>query len=106
MKPNPAIAISMAAALAATSALADPGGDGQYGYGHMMWGGGYGLFGGLMMLVFWGVIIAFIVLAIRWYTDNQKVPSKSDAMNILRERFAKGEIDAEEFETRKKALES
>ena len=32
------------------------------GYGHMMWGGGFGLLSGLMMLVFWGAIIAAVVL--------------------------------------------
>ena len=93
-------------ALAASAALADPGGGWTDGYGHMMgWGGGFGFFGGFMMLVFWGVIIALIVLAVRWLSEGAKGGSRSDALDILRQRFAKGEIDEEEFARRKKVLE-
>ncbi|GGB23663.1 MULTISPECIES: SHOCT domain-containing protein [Paracoccaceae] len=91
------------ASLAASPALADP--DGSWD-GHMMWGGGYGVFGGLMMLVFWGVIIALIVLAVHWLRDNSGTGGKSsDALETLRQRLAKGEIDEEEFRRRKAALE-
>jgi len=94
-------------ALTASVALADPGGGWNDGYGHMMgWGGGFGFFGGFMMLVFWGVIIALIVLAVRWLSEGAKGGgARSDAMDVLRQRFAKGEIDEEEFARRKKALE-
>lgn len=73
----------------------------------MMWGGGYGMVGGLMMLLFWGVVIVLIVLAVKWFTGNQAGGNRGrrDAVDILRERFAAGEIDEEEFERRKKALE-
>lgn len=71
----------------------------------MMWGGGYGMFGGLMMLVFWGVIIALIVLAVRWFSDGGGRTGRRDAMDTLRERFAAGEIDEEEFNRRKRVLE-
>ena len=73
----------------------------------MMWGGGYGMVGGLMMLLFWGVVIVLIVLAVKWFTDNQAGGNRGmrDAIDILRERFAAGEIEEEEFERRKKALE-
>lgn len=91
---------------AASTAFADPGEGWTRGYDHMMWGGGYGFFGGLMMLVFWGAIIFLIVMAVRWLSDGQKGRRKNDAMDVLRERFAKGEIDEEEFQRRKKALES
>jgi len=72
----------------------------------MMWGGGYGMIGGLMMVVFWGLIIALIVLAVKWLTNDRGGGSrgKADAMDTLRERFASGEIDEEEFERRKKVL--
>lgn len=93
-------------ALAASAALADPGDGWNDGYGHMMgWGGGFGFFGGFMMLVFWGVIIALIVLAVRWLSEGAKSGPRSDALDVLRQRFAKGEIDEEEFARRKKALE-
>ncbi|MDF0596881.1 SHOCT domain-containing protein [Psychromarinibacter halotolerans] len=90
--------------LAASTALAGP--DGSWD-GHMTWGGGYGVFGGLMMLVFWGVIIALIVLAVHWLRDNSGTGGKRspDALDILRERLAKGEIDEEEYRRRKAALD-
>jgi putative membrane protein len=92
---------------APTLAAADPMENWQEGYGHMMWGGGFGIFGGLMMIVFWGIIIALIVIAVKWLTDNQRSsnPGKRDAMEILRERFASGEIDEDEFDRRRKVLE-
>jgi putative membrane protein len=76
----------------------------------MMWGGGYGFVGGLMMLLFWGVLIALIVLAVRWLSDSRSGAGGSagrrDPLEILRERYARGEIDDEEFERRKRLLES
>lgn len=100
------IATSIAVLSGAAIAYADPSGDWTPGYGHMGWGGGFGMLGGFMMLVFWGIIIALIVIAVRWFTDNNPGRSKSsDAMDILRSRFAKGEIDEEEFRKRKAALE-
>ncbi|MBY6203215.1 SHOCT domain-containing protein [Maritalea mobilis] len=73
----------------------------------MMWGSGYGIVGGLMMLLFWGVVIVAVVLAVKWFTDKQVGGNRKrrDAIEILRERFADAEIDEEEFERRKKALE-
>ena len=40
--------------LSAGAALADPADSWGNGFGHMMWGGGFGMAGGLMMLLFWG----------------------------------------------------
>lgn len=73
----------------------------------MMWGSGYGMVGGLMMLLFWGVVIVLIVLAVKSFTNKQSSDNteRRDAIDVLRERFAAGEIDDEEFERRKKALE-
>lgn len=92
------------ASMTATMAVADPEGPWD---GHMTWGGGHGIFGGFMMLVFWGVIIALIVLGVHWLRDNNG-PSNMrspDALDILRARLAKGEIDEEEFRRRKDALD-
>lgn len=85
----------------------DPGrGDGYYGH---MWGGGYGmgygLFGGLMMVLVWVILIALVVIAVRWWTE-QSSGKRSSAIDILQERLARGEIDAKEYAERKKALES
>jgi len=72
----------------------------------MMWGGGYGMIGGLMMLVFWGLVIFLIVVAVRRFTNGNSAPKQPDALDVLRDRFAKGEIDEEEFQKRKSTLES
>lgn len=97
------------AALLASPALADPNKYGGYG-DHMMWGYGGGLIGGLFMLVFWGALIAVIVLAVRWLSDGSGSQRRggsgsSDALEILRQRLARGEIDPEEYAARRKVLE-
>lgn len=98
---------SIVANAAAKGVLADPVNTWDTGYGHMAWGGGYGMFGGLMMLVFWGVVIALIVVAVRWYgPQGPREGNASNALDILKARFAKGELDEDEFLKRKAALES
>lgn len=103
MKRMALAALALAAWPAAV--IADPTDGWRDGYGHMMGGFGFGMFGGLMMLVFWGVIIALIVLAVRWVSAKQGAGPRGDAMETLRQRFAAGEIDEEEFNRRKRVLE-
>lgn len=69
-------------------------------YGNMM---GFG--GGIMMLLFWAAVIIFIVWAVKEIggKNNGKRDSNS-ALDILKERYAKGEINKEEFEQKKKDL--
>lgn len=74
-------------------------------YDHMMWGGGFGMLGGLMMIVFWGAIIALIILAVRWFSVGRTGERQRNALDILRERYAAGEIDEEEYDRRKEFLE-
>ncbi len=71
------------------------------GWGHMF-------FGGAMMLVFWGLVIALIVAAVRHFAKERSYsrPTSQDALDILRERYARGEIDRKEFEERKRDLSS
>jgi len=79
--------------------------DRPYGWGmHPMWGvWGVGMM--LMMLVFWGVVIIGIVLAIRWAVSQGRESRPTDAaLDILRQRYARGDISKEEFETKKKDL--
>ena len=96
-------ALFVGAAHADTSGNFGPGGY----YGHpMMWGEGPGFLGAGMMLIFWIIIIAFAVLAGRWLWERGDGQRKTPALNILKERLAKGEIDPEEYEARRKALES
>ncbi len=74
----------------------------------MMWGwndaGWAGwLFMSLMMLVFWGGLAAIIVWLIR-QPQRSAGGVKQSAMAILEERFARGEIDEEEFNKRRNTL--
>ncbi|MGA7982572.1 MAG: SHOCT domain-containing protein [Chromatiaceae bacterium] len=70
-----------------------------------MMGGGFG-FGipGLGMVLFWGLIIVAVVLVARSFYGSQERGSQKSAREILDERYARGEIDKQEYEERKQAL--
>lgn len=71
-----------------------------YGWGHM-------LFGGLMMVLFWGLIIALVVSFVRGQTrseDEAVFQPRPTPLEFLQERYAKGEIDKQEYEERRKDL--
>jgi putative membrane protein len=80
----------------------------EWGWGmHPMWGvwGAWGIGMMLMMLVFWGVVIVGVVLAIRWFVSQKNEPRPVDtALDILRQRYARGDISKEEFEAKKRDL--
>ena len=73
---------------------------------HPMWGmwGLWGIGMMLFMLVFWGLVFVAIVVAIRWLAQQGKGSRSDSALEILRERYARGEIDREEFLARKRDL--
>lgn len=81
-----------------------------YAYRSHMWDDGWGwghmIFGSLMMIVFFGGIIVLIILAVRWLGGPGRggPGTGRQAIDILRERFARGEIDKAEFEERRRAL--
>ena len=66
------------------------------------------VFGGIFMVLFWAAIIAFIVWGIKKATDRDKPETengrKSNALKIVEERYARGEISKDEFERIKKDL--
>ena len=78
----------------------------------MMWGyDGFGFGGGTMgigMLLFWGLILIFVVALVRGFGgqsrggDAQSRPGT--ALDILGERFARGEINQSEFEDMRRTL--
>ncbi len=95
---------------------------GRLGTGNAMMGfGGYGLgfhgawgiVGIVLMILFWVAVIIVLIAGLRWllggrreYTEGRNGTrlSRTPAV-ILDERFARGEIDAEEYQARKRLLE-
>lgn len=74
----------------------------MYNGGHMF-GFGWGF-----MWIFWILLILAIIWLAKVFfsnSDNQEKRSKS-AEEILKERYARGEIDREEFEQKRKDLNS
>ena len=77
-----------------------------WGEYHPMWGvwGMWGFIMPVVMLIFWVLVIVGIILGIRWLVTNGKKQQPDSALEILRQRYARGEIDKEEFETKKRDL--
>ena len=77
------------------------------GYGFPFFGG----FGWIFMVLFWGLIIWGIVALVRGTSGhdpmcghNHSGSNEKTPLDILKERYAKGEINKEEFDTKKKDL--
>jgi putative membrane protein len=79
------------------------------GYGR--WGMGFGL---LFMILFWAPIILGIVALVRWLVresqagrqqDGRALPRDKTPLEIVQERYARGEIDRAEFEQKRQDLQ-
>ncbi len=75
------------------------------GYGWDGWGGGFWMVGGLLLMI--GVVI-LVVWAVTAISRTGQAPTRGSSgptpNEILRERFARGEISEQEFEQAKKVL--
>jgi len=83
----------------------------EWGMGPGMMGYGYGMgwFGPILMIAFWIAVIVGIVFLIRWLVVSVKAGGQAgtagdSALEILKRRYARGEINKEEFEEKKKDL--
>lgn len=81
-----------------------------------MMGYGWGMGGGIGMILFWVALILVIVWLVRSLDLGKNLsggrsrnshgsPAPDRALDVLRERYARGEIDSDEFERRRRALE-
>ena len=75
----------------------------------MMDSWGMGWFGGIFMIVFWILLLVGLVFVIRWLVQATGKKGNSGqhgsrAMEILKERYARGEIDRAQFEAMKRDL--
>lgn len=74
---------------------------------------GYGMsgdfgFGWIFMILFCVIIIVAVVALVKWMITSsgtgRRSGGDSTALDILKERYAKGEIDEQEFQKRKRDL--
>lgn len=70
-----------------------------------MWGLGMGV-AGLLMLIFWAVVIAGIVLLVRQLVHSGSVSPGATPIDVLKRRYAAGEITREQYEQMKRDLET
>lgn len=79
------------------------------GPGMMGWGYGTGWLGMIIMAAFWIAVIVGIVFLIRWLvistrTGGHVTRSEDSPLEILKRRYARGEINKQEYEEKKKDL--
>ncbi|MCA7118359.1 MAG: SHOCT domain-containing protein [Acidibrevibacterium sp.] len=100
-------AAALAPAWAWSQTLGEP-----YRYGMpMMWGWSGMIFGPLFMILMLAAVIVVAVLAIRWLASPWQgagalphLPPNRTALDILNERFARGEIDQAEYEAKRRLI--
>lgn len=76
---------------------------GDFGWG---WGMGFGM---ISVVLFWVLVILGIVILVKWIAGSSAGPSQppaKTALDLLKERYARGEIDKQEFEEKKRDLSS
>ncbi|MDH5599936.1 MAG: SHOCT domain-containing protein [Gammaproteobacteria bacterium] len=72
----------------------------------MMWDDGYFFHGGGFMWVFWVLLIIAIVFIFQNMAKGNSSSTNESPLEILKKRYARGEIDEEEYEKRRNKLES
>lgn len=81
---------------------------GDYGYHGMHGGFGWGMMGSgigtLLVILIIAGLVAVVLLATRWQPGGERRPGRDDPLSVLSDRYARGEIDSEEFEERRKKL--
>jgi len=82
----------------------------MWGDWNMMWGGGG--WWGILGMIFWLIILVAVIAGVIWLVrpklyssgDGLGVPRRPSGLDILEERYARGEIDRDEYLTKKRDL--
>ena len=100
-----ALVILLMVALALSSTMGGMMGPGMMGRGGG-WTWGFGMWlGGLAMLVFWGALIVGAVLVVRLLGGVPGREVRTSPLDMLKRRYASGEITREQYEQMRKDLE-
>lgn len=76
----------------------------EYGYGACAGSWGLGI---ILSILWWALVVVAIITVVRWLRKSELGhASSASALDILKERYAKGEIDKREFEEKKKDITS
>ncbi len=85
-------------------------GPGEPPWGWHMWWGAWGVGMLLFMLLFWALVILGIIGLVRWAFGwsgpGSRAAAGGRALEILKERYAKGELTREQFEAMRRDLEA
>lgn len=81
-----------------------------YGPGSGLMGWGYGSFG-LLHMMFWIIILGAIIAAVAWFARSttppdmhQPDPRQSASLDVLKERYARGEMNRDEYLQKKQDI--
>lgn len=76
-------------------------------HGMMYWGAGW-LMMMIFMIIFWILVVIALVYFIRWMIGQKRTgfaqKPEDTALEILKRRYARGDIGKEEFEEKKRDL--
>ncbi len=69
--------------------------------------GNHGFMGGAFMWIFWIAVIVGIIFLVRWVVQQSRPGERKleeSSLELLKKRYARGEIDRNEYEQKKKDL--
>ena len=83
----------------------------MWGYGHD-WGMTGGWSGGAFSMIIWPLVVVALVVGVIWFMRSPsysgagrlRLPRRSSGLDILEERYARGEINREEFLQKKQEI--